>query len=724
MAQESDSFIAFNRLLEAPHTSNGSIRKVCLAVEDCIVNNRDNLRGFFDKCFPSLLKRVFGYDDFETSWLNLVTKPGKEEDARALVALLSPKGKLFAAMQSADADQLIQFIFPVERLPAHTQELLRRVAGRLELTHWPQYKDRVVRDSSGHIQVFLNVFEYYMFWTAFYVLRGGRSCDSYTGSGSRSRGGGSGSSGSGSGRPLQHWGQSYMSDISRMGSKLISGLSQHPGVPLQSHPYYTLLRMYLAHSIPRSNAGGSDNSQLRKKTTSASMSSTWAQGPVYSSSTSTKASPGEVLLNVLLEFWLTDNAEPLPSDKGAVERSGRAGGASGTSSMTASAKKGEMPTPSGAASPPPVGNSSMLGGAAGAGGTGGNETLSSSASASDSLSSVRVLSFQPPSEELIEALDLLVRYIHIQEPPSSSRSSQRVHPSQLPTRTTVEPKPAQGREPWLPEVHVRTTTQLPPPSSRNGGGQRAFTQWPLASSAPLTPVVNLWLSIIAPWAVASSGSASSLASPARANMGHSQHTARQGGGVTSALSGGRSLSSPNQGRYSSEWRSHVLSHLPFYTLLIPHFVELTHARMQAYKGDAAASDMFMLLSVLSDAPELLQEIKAAERAYNNFIKSPLRRPDGPYADWLPWLVDQALDFESAAVAGAPTNPPMQVDTTYRLFTSDSHSAAYYAVAVLRASALQLKPYLKLRLLINGVADIIAQAVAKAQAQAQAAAVAF
>ena len=35
---------------------------------------RDNLRLFFDKCFPNLLKRIFGYDDFEASWLNLVTK--------------------------------------------------------------------------------------------------------------------------------------------------------------------------------------------------------------------------------------------------------------------------------------------------------------------------------------------------------------------------------------------------------------------------------------------------------------------------------------------------------------------------------------------------------------------------------------------------------------------------------------------------------------------------
>lgn len=103
---------------------------------------RDNLRGFFDKCFPNLLKRIFGYDDFEASWLNMVTKvgvyqrnaspgsnrprqqcssrlgvaghwqlcwprhcngasthaavpsqPHKEEDARALVNLLHPQGR-------------------------------------------------------------------------------------------------------------------------------------------------------------------------------------------------------------------------------------------------------------------------------------------------------------------------------------------------------------------------------------------------------------------------------------------------------------------------------------------------------------------------------------------------------------------------------------------------------------------------------------------------------
>lgn len=148
-----DPFPLLNRVLDSRHTQPGAIRKACMAVEDCIVNNRclpqrgtalaacmaictakraaclclgsrgatwtaciaicaaatvlaseqsnqphhrqqgadavpafvppplfrDNLRGFFDKCFPNLLKRIFGYDDFEASWLNMVTKVGAHQ---------------------------------------------------------------------------------------------------------------------------------------------------------------------------------------------------------------------------------------------------------------------------------------------------------------------------------------------------------------------------------------------------------------------------------------------------------------------------------------------------------------------------------------------------------------------------------------------------------------------------------------------------------------------
>lgn len=80
-------------------------------------------------------------------------------------------------MASADVDRLLQYIFPTERLPAHTQELLKTPVGRRQLELWPQYAGRIHMDALGRPQVYLNVFEYFMFWTAFYVLRGSRGPD-------------------------------------------------------------------------------------------------------------------------------------------------------------------------------------------------------------------------------------------------------------------------------------------------------------------------------------------------------------------------------------------------------------------------------------------------------------------------------------------------------------------------------------------------------------------
>ena len=51
-------------------------------------------------------------------------------DSKALTALLSPQGRLMSALHSADADALIMFKFPPERLPSHTQMLLANEHGR------------------------------------------------------------------------------------------------------------------------------------------------------------------------------------------------------------------------------------------------------------------------------------------------------------------------------------------------------------------------------------------------------------------------------------------------------------------------------------------------------------------------------------------------------------------------------------------------------------------
>lgn len=51
-------------------------RRCCQCATDCCLPSAslcsDNLRSFFEQCFPTLLKRLFGYDG--TSWLNLVAQ--------------------------------------------------------------------------------------------------------------------------------------------------------------------------------------------------------------------------------------------------------------------------------------------------------------------------------------------------------------------------------------------------------------------------------------------------------------------------------------------------------------------------------------------------------------------------------------------------------------------------------------------------------------------------
>lgn len=44
----------------------------------------------------------------------------------------------------------------------------------------------------------------------------------------------------------------------------------------------------------------------------------------------------------------------------------------------------------------------------------------------------------------------------------------------------------------------------------------------------------------------------------------------------------------------------------------------------------------------------------------SYLAAHKRRPEGHLADLLPWVAEQALGFEAAAVAGAQPSVPMQV----------------------------------------------------------------
>ena len=52
-------------------------------------------------------------------------------------------------------------------------------SSRKALESWPQYYKHIVTDARGKHHVHLNVFEYFAFWTAFYVLRSSQVSGSY-----------------------------------------------------------------------------------------------------------------------------------------------------------------------------------------------------------------------------------------------------------------------------------------------------------------------------------------------------------------------------------------------------------------------------------------------------------------------------------------------------------------------------------------------------------------
>ncbi|KAJ9510102.1 hypothetical protein QJQ45_015584 [Haematococcus lacustris] len=603
---------ALVRTLESQHLQVGAIRRACNAVEEYLSANRDNLRSFFDKCFPVLLKRIFGYDDAEASWLNLVSKAGRADDARALLQLLSPRGRLLTCMFSADAEQLIKFMFPVERLPPHTQVLLSSPAGRQLLASWPQYAGHIHPDASGRVQVYLNVFGYFMFWTAFYVLRGRALGPDQPGGGPRPP----------SAAELQpgQWPLLHMADLRRMGHSLLPGAQPGCGPLPPTHPYTQLLHLFLTHYLPRSSPA----------------------------TASPAPNPGALLLSILLEFWLTDVAEPGPPP-----------------SLAAATPQGGPPRP---------------------------------LEAPSMAVGLRALSYQPPSDEVLEALTLLTRYIYVQEEGAANGAQQS--------------QPA-----WLPESPVRTLTSLI--SSRGGGGgpgvppqmlasqaagpavqayarklyrylRRAFAQWPLASSSSLAPLLQLWLAVITPWHTP--GAAGQQGQPA-ASQPAAQRPWGPAAPARSQASGQGQRQEQPQG-YTPAWRSHVLSHLPFYTLLLPKFLELIYARL-SFRGDAAATELLLVARALAaSGPGLQRELQAAESAFNSFLAAGSRRAEGPLAELLPWWLEQAADWEAAAAAGAPASPPLQVDVSCQLFTGSSGSATHLAALVLRAAHAQVRPALR------------------------------
>ena len=244
-------------------------------VEHVLKRNRENLREFFSACFQPILCRLFSFDGSTSEgWMNAAFA-GSERDVRELVEFLSPTGTFMRAMMLADSDKLVQFAFPLDRLPERTQRMLQTESGAMALNRSRPYAGCIKRDSVGKYQVHLGLYHYFMFWTAYFAMRpGGRRGTSSTSSSSYATRSSYGTPGGFGGSSLGG------------GGAFLGG--QWPSTPLmnrpssaQVHPYRELLLSHLKCFLPREAAGKN-----------------WAN------KTDASAMHGEILVSILTEFWM------------------------------------------------------------------------------------------------------------------------------------------------------------------------------------------------------------------------------------------------------------------------------------------------------------------------------------------------------------------------------------------------------------------------------------
>ncbi|XP_068318304.1 uncharacterized protein [Pyrus communis] len=291
----------------APH----QISSTCASIESFLHSlSPDQSRHFFSLTFPTLICKLFGFDDAASSpppppqpvsqqqpspsapsapstspngWIDTVLASNDIDLANRLFALLAPNSLLFNAISAVDRLSLVKYVFPIERLPEWVRFMLTsendiRVLSDLS----PILKNRVKEDSikPNFYQVQLNVFEYYAFWFAYYPVCRGNSENCDVVSIKRNR---------------RFKFENWVSSISGF-----SSTRREAEVKIECNLYIRLLYAYL-----RAFVGATDlNQHLPYRSSLLHYSSG------YDTSVIAQA---EFFVNALVNFWLVDNDfSPLP----------------------------------------------------------------------------------------------------------------------------------------------------------------------------------------------------------------------------------------------------------------------------------------------------------------------------------------------------------------------------------------------------------------------------
>ncbi|KAM7531079.1 hypothetical protein LguiB_034489 [Lonicera macranthoides] len=169
-------------------TSPPQISAAITTIESFLHRQAPNqARWFFSITFPTLICKILGFNDSPphrprcpTGWIDIITSSTDSDLAARFFSLLSPNGILMSSINAVDRLSLVKYVFSVERLPEWIRFMLQNDRDcRILEDLCPLFKGRVKKDSikgsGSSFQVQLNVFEYYMFWFAYYPVYRGNS---------------------------------------------------------------------------------------------------------------------------------------------------------------------------------------------------------------------------------------------------------------------------------------------------------------------------------------------------------------------------------------------------------------------------------------------------------------------------------------------------------------------------------------------------------------------
>ncbi|KAK2649005.1 hypothetical protein Ddye_016494 [Dipteronia dyeriana] len=161
------------------------ILSVCVSIESFVHSySSDHSRHFFSIAFPNLILKLFGFaSDSSTAtsppqsngWIDVISSSNDPDLAARVFHLLSPNGVVFNSIYAVDRKSLVKFVFPSERLPEWARYMLSTERDVKILSNLcPIFKGKSKEDSTNGsgftYQIQLNVFEYYMFWFAYYPI--------------------------------------------------------------------------------------------------------------------------------------------------------------------------------------------------------------------------------------------------------------------------------------------------------------------------------------------------------------------------------------------------------------------------------------------------------------------------------------------------------------------------------------------------------------------------